>query len=84
MFKRFLIIFLFILSCSNVGNFIKDTNGKEHFYAHTPIFSESVQDSIELYCYYHQEYEKIFQKHILLEQDSLKKWQDVASSYRMF
>ena len=84
MFKRFLIIFLFILSCSNVGNFIKDTNGEEHFYAHTPIFSESVQDSIELYCYYHQEYEKIFQKHILLEQDSLKKWQDVASSYRMF
>ena len=84
MFKRFLIIFLFILSCSNVGNFIKDKDGKEHFYAHTPIFSESVQDSIELYCYYHQEYEKIFQKHILLEQDSLIKWQEVASSYRIF
>ena len=84
MLKRFLIIFLFILSCSNVGNFIKDTNGEEHFYAHTPIFSESVQDSIELYCYYHQEYEKIFQKHILLEQDSLQKWQEVASSYRIF
>lgn len=82
MLKRFLIIFLFILSCSNVGNFIKDTNGEEHYYAHTPIFSESVQDSIELYCYYHQEYEKIFQKPV--EQDSLKKWQDVASSYRMF
>ena len=82
MLKRFLIIFLFILSCSNVGNFIKDTNGEEHYYAHTPIFSESVQDSIELYCYYHQEYEKIFQKPV--EKDSLKKWQDVASSYRMF
>ena len=82
MFKRFLIIFLFILSCSNVGNFIKDTNGEEHFYAHTPIFREGVQDSIELYCYYHQEYEKIFQKPV--EEDSLKKWQDVASSYRMF
>ena len=82
MLKRFLIIFLFILSCSNVGNFIKDTNGEEHYYAHTPIFSESVQDSIELYCYYHQEYEKIFQKPV--EQDSLKKWQNLASSYRMF
>ena len=82
MLKRFLIIFLFILSCSNVGNFIKDTNGEEHYYAHTPIFSESVQDSIELYCYYHQEYEKIFQKPV--EQDSLKKWQNVASSNRMF
>ena len=82
MLKRFLIIFLFILSCSNVGNFIKDTNGEEHYYAHTPISSKSVQDSIELYCYYHQEYEKIFQKPV--EQDSLKKWQDVASSYRMF
>ena len=82
MLKRFLIIFLFILSCSNVGNFIKDTNGEEHYYAHTPIFSESVQDSIELYCYYHQEYEKIFQKPV--EQDSLKKWQNVAISYRMF
>ena len=82
MLKRFLIIFLFILSCSNVGNFIKDTNGEEHYYAHTPIFSESVQDSIELYCYYHQEYEKIFQKPV--EQDSLKKWQNVDSSDRMF
>ena len=82
MLKRFLIIFLFILSCSNVGNFIKDTNGKEHFYAHSPIFTEGIQDSIELYCYYHQEYEKIFQKPV--EQDSLKKWQNVASSYRMF
>ena len=94
MLKRFLIIFLFILSCSNVGNFIKDTNGEEHYYAHTPIFSESVQDSIELYCYYHQEYEKIFQKpdsltRSMLEKinnnkKELEKWQEVAGSYRMF
>ena len=77
-----LIFIVFLFSCSQVDNFIKDTNGKEHFYAHSPIFTEGIQDSIELYCYYHQEYEKIFQKPV--EQDSLKKWQNVASSYRMF
>tara|TARA_R110000744_G_scaffold147190_2_gene260126 strand:+ start:535 stop:789 length:255 start_codon:yes stop_codon:yes gene_type:complete len=84
MIKCFLIIFLFILNCSNVDNFIKDTNGKEHFYAHSPIFTESVQDSIELYCYYHQEYEKIFHKSVKVKQDSLKKWQSVANNYRIF
>ena len=77
-----LIFIVFLFSCSQVDNFIKDTNGKEHFYAHSPIFTEGIQDSIELYCYYHQEYEKNFQKPV--EKDSLKKWQDVASSYRMF
>tara|TARA_R110002020_G_scaffold156581_6_gene338817 strand:- start:4185 stop:4475 length:291 start_codon:yes stop_codon:yes gene_type:complete len=89
-----LIFIVFLFSCSQVDNFIKDTNGKEHFYAHSPIFTEGIQDSIELYCYYHQEYEKIFQKPDSLTRSMLKKidnnkkelekWQEVVGSYRMF
>ena len=90
-FKK-LIFIVFLFSCSQVDNFIKDTNGKEHFYAHSPIFTEGIQDSIELYCYYHQEYEKIFKHPIIdydykeykIKQDSLKLWQSVANNYRIF
>tara|TARA_R100000742_G_C4273784_1_gene93481 strand:- start:1701 stop:1880 length:180 start_codon:yes stop_codon:yes gene_type:complete len=52
--KRFLWLALIFVSCStNIKSLIKDVNGNGHYYEQSPI------ESVELWCFIHEQYEKI-------------------------
>tara|TARA_R100001163_G_C4935988_1_gene109834 strand:+ start:263 stop:493 length:231 start_codon:yes stop_codon:yes gene_type:complete len=76
MLKKITIPFFLLLSCNGVANMdIQDQHGDGHFYNEIILFSK---DSTEKWCYTHEQFE------VIKKDSKLKKYQDLANSFRMF